>query len=39
MKKLGDTTDIARGIYFLADDKNPFLTGTILNIDGGYTAQ
>ena len=39
MKKLGDPTDIAKGIYFLADDNNPFLTGTILNIDGGYTAQ
>lgn len=36
---LGSTTDIARGIYFLADTNNNFLTGHILNIDGGYTAQ
>ncbi|WP_341637019.1 SDR family oxidoreductase [Staphylococcus casei] len=36
---LGTTSDIARGIYFLANENNEFLTGHILNIDGGYTAQ
>lgn len=36
---LGQVKDVAKGVYFLADDSNSFLTGHILNIDGGYTAQ
>ncbi len=31
-------TKIADAILFLADEKNGFITGTILTIDGGWTA-
>ncbi|SFN07690.1 NAD(P)-dependent dehydrogenase, short-chain alcohol dehydrogenase family [Algoriella xinjiangensis] len=39
MNKLGEVEDIAKAIYFLASDENTFMTGTILNIDGGYNAK
>ena len=39
MQRLGEVEDIAKGIYFLASDENQFMTGTILNIDGGYNAK
>lgn len=39
MKRLGTVEDIANGIYFLASDECPFMTGVVLPIDGGYTAQ
>jgi|SRR6218665_143582 len=38
MGRLGEVEDIARGIFFLASDDNPFMTGTVLSIDGGYNA-
>lgn len=34
--KVADAKEIARSILFLA--KEPHITGTILNVDGGYTA-
>ncbi|MGL2993507.1 SDR family NAD(P)-dependent oxidoreductase [Flavobacterium sp. TSSA_36] len=39
MNRLGEVEDIAKAIYFLASDENTFMTGTILNIDGGYNAK
>lgn len=39
MKRLGEPEDIAKGIFFLASDENPFMTGTVLSIDGGYNAK
>lgn len=39
MQRLGEVEDIANGIYFLASEENKFMTGTILNIDGGYSAR
>ena len=39
MNRLGRVEDIANGIFFLASPENEFLTGTILNIDGGYNAK
>lgn len=39
MNRIGEVEDIANGIYFLAAEENKFLTGTILNIDGGYNAR
>ena len=39
MNRLGRPEDIANGIFFLASDENPFITGTILSIDGGYNAR
>lgn len=39
MKRMGTPEDIANGIVFLASDDCPFMTGTILSVDGGYNAQ
>lgn len=39
MQRLGDVSDIANAIYFLASDENTFMTGTILSVDGGYNAK
>ncbi len=39
MNRLGEVEDIAKAIFFLASDENSFMTGTILNIDGGYNAK
>jgi len=36
---LGEPSDIAYGILYLASDESKFVTGTELVIDGGYTAQ
>ena len=35
----GEADDIANGIAFLLSDSAKWITGTILNIDGGFTAQ
>lgn len=39
MKRLGTSEEIAKGFIFLASDDSSFVTGTTLNIDGGYLAQ
>ena len=39
MGRMGTTTDIAKGIVFLASDDAAFMTGTGLVVDGGITAQ
>ena len=36
---LGEASDIANGILFLLSDMSKWMTGTVLNIDGGFTAQ
>jgi NAD(P)-dependent dehydrogenase (short-subunit alcohol dehydrogenase family) len=36
---LGEPTDIAYGVLYLASDESKFVTGAELVIDGGYTAQ
>lgn len=36
---LGESTDIANGILFLLSDMSKWMTGSVLNIDGGFTAQ
>jgi len=36
---LGEPSDIAEGVLFLASDVSRFMTGAELVIDGGYTAQ
>jgi 3(or 17)beta-hydroxysteroid dehydrogenase len=36
---LGEPDDIAYGVLYLASDESKFVTGTELEIDGGYTAQ
>lgn len=37
MGRLGEPDDIASGILYLASDEASFVTGAILNIDGGLT--
>jgi meso-butanediol dehydrogenase / (S,S)-butanediol dehydrogenase / diacetyl reductase len=39
MNRLGRPEEIANGILFLASDESSFMTGTVLTIDGGMTAQ
>ena len=37
--RMGNVTDIAKGIVFLASDDSGFMTGAGLVVDGGITAQ
>jgi meso-butanediol dehydrogenase / (S,S)-butanediol dehydrogenase / diacetyl reductase len=39
MNRLGKPDEIAAGMLFLASDEASFMTGSILTIDGGMTAQ
>ena len=38
MGRIGKPEEVAEAIYFLASEKASFITGAILNIDGGLTA-
>jgi NAD(P)-dependent dehydrogenase (short-subunit alcohol dehydrogenase family) len=38
MERLGHPDEIADAILFIASDKASYITGTILNVDGGLTA-
>ena len=37
MKRMGQPEEIGRGVLFLADDQNSYITGTVLTIDGGIS--
>ncbi len=37
--RVGRSDDIARGVLYLLDPANTFVTGTSLLVDGGFTAQ
>jgi len=39
MKRLGSSEEIAAGFIFLASEESSFMTGTALEMDGGYLAQ
>lgn len=39
MKRLGKANEIANGFIFLASDESSFVSGTAIEIDGGYLAQ
>jgi NAD(P)-dependent dehydrogenase (short-subunit alcohol dehydrogenase family) len=38
-RRAGSPEEIAQTIVFLASDKAPYLTGQVIAVDGGYTAQ
>lgn len=37
--RLASPDDIARSILFMASDDASFMTGSVVAVDGGYTAQ
>ena len=37
--RIGNAEEVAEAVYFLASEKASFITGTLLPVDGGYTAQ
>jgi NAD(P)-dependent dehydrogenase (short-subunit alcohol dehydrogenase family) len=39
LKRLGHSEEIANAFLFLAGDESSFITGTALEVDGGYLAQ
>jgi NAD(P)-dependent dehydrogenase (short-subunit alcohol dehydrogenase family) len=39
MKRLGTSEEVASGFIFLASDDSSFITGTALEIEGGFLAQ
>ena len=39
MGRIGDPSEVAAAILFLASDDASFITGTVLPVDGGYLAQ
>jgi NAD(P)-dependent dehydrogenase (short-subunit alcohol dehydrogenase family) len=39
MGRLGEPSEVAEAILFLASDEASFITGAILPVDGGFLAQ
>ena len=37
--RMGETSEIANAVIFLASDEASFITGMNMPVDGGYTAQ
>ena len=39
MQRMGDPTEIADGVLYLAGGRSSFFTGSALAVDGGYTSR
>ncbi|MBC7337511.1 MAG: SDR family oxidoreductase, partial [Clostridia bacterium] len=39
LRRFGEPVDVAQAALYLASDASAFVTGTVLVIDGGWTAQ
>jgi len=39
MKRFGKKTEISELVKFLCSEKNSYITGQILTIDGGFTCK
>ena len=35
LKRMGSSKEIANSVYFLAGEENTYITGQVLNVDGG----
>ncbi len=38
MKRMGEAEDVAKAVCFLADDEASYITGQVLNVDGGMAT-
>ncbi len=39
LKRIGDPEDVANAILFLSSDESKWITGTVMNVDGGISAK
>jgi NAD(P)-dependent dehydrogenase (short-subunit alcohol dehydrogenase family) len=39
LRPVAQPAEIADGILYLAGDQSTFVTGSVLSVDGGFTAQ
>ncbi|MEA1916777.1 MAG: SDR family oxidoreductase, partial [Campylobacterota bacterium] len=37
--RIGNSKEVAKAVFFLASDASSFTTGSLLPVDGGFTAQ